>query len=81
MQPVAPRIGGAKEWAHLWVPICIGHLEQVPCVPEGVFLQQDCQDQGKLLWEAPREHSSAMEKRGRSEAQGQPATEHTGTQV
>lgn len=32
-----------------------------------MLLQKDRQDQGKLLGEAPREHSSIVEERGHSE--------------
>lgn len=34
---------------NLWVPICICHLEQIPRVLIGVFLQQQCQHQSKLF--------------------------------
>ena len=38
--PRATRVERAGHQAHLWVPVSIGHLKQIPRVPVGVFLHQ-----------------------------------------
>lgn len=38
--PRATGVERAGHQAHLWVPVSIGHLKQIPRVPVGVFLHQ-----------------------------------------